>query len=459
MKRKHMLALVLAISIVCSCFPTKQAQAVQFKDISGHWAYEYIIQATNRGLFSGTSKTTFSPDNSMTRAMFVRVLASYSKENISGYTTTQFKDVPKHAWYTHAVAWAYEKGIVSGVSKHQFHPNEKISREQIAALMIRFANYQKFVLPRVRDGKLFADSKQCSAYALDSVYTLYRAGIINGINDSQYNPKGSTTRAEAAVILCKYANAAEKKLVNSQRIPLISHRGYSAGAPENTMPAFMLSVQRGYTMIETDVMFTKDNVPVLIHDGTIDRISNGSGAVSAMTYEQLKAYDFSYVDGKNFSSYRGTRIATFEEFAAFCAQYHVHAFIELKTEMTEPQVKTLMDIAKKYGVQYNSTWISFNYTNLKYVKGNNPQSRLCLLADRVSDATLSYAMQLKNTVNSVSLGANVLHLTSEDRTECLLKHIALCVWTVDDLNQAIGQANTCAQYITTNALTWGNLYQ
>lgn len=459
MKRKRMLAVVLAIGILCTCFPAKQAQAVQFKDISGHWAYEYIIQAIHQGLFSGTSKTTFSPDDSMTRAMFVCVLASYSKEDISGYTTTQFNDVPKNAWYAHAVAWAYEKGIVSGVSNKKFQPDQKISREQIAALMIRFANDQKFVLPRVRKGKLFADSKQCSTYALDSVYTLYRAGIINGVSNSHYNPKGSTTRAEAAVILCKYANAARKKTVNSERIPLISHRGYSAGAPENTMPAFTLAVQRGYKMVETDVMFTKDNVPVLIHDGKIDRTSNGSGAVSEMTYEQLKIYDFSYVNGKDFSAYRGTHMITFEEFAAFCAKYHVHSFIELKTKMTISQVKKLTDIAKKYGIQNHSTWISFDYTNLKYVKSNNPQSRLCLLADRINNTTLSYMAQLKNTVNSVFLGANVLYLSSADRTKCLLKHISLCVWTVNDLDKAIEQANTCAQYITTDALTWGNLYQ
>ena len=118
-------------------------------------------------------------------------------------------------------------------------------------------------------------------------------------------------------------------------------------------------------MIETDVRFTRDDVPVLIHDTTIDRTSNGSGKVSEMTYEQLKSYDFSYVDGKDFSAYRGTRIPTFEEFAAFCAKYHVHPFIELKEEMTASQVKTLTDLTAKYGIQYQSTWISFNYGNLK----------------------------------------------------------------------------------------------
>ena len=459
MKRKRMLALILAAGILCTCFPAKHAQAARFKDISGHWAHDYIIQATERGFFSGTSSTTFSPDKMMTRAMFVSVLASYSGENISGYTTNKFQDVPKDAWYAHAVAWAYRMGVTSGVTGTKFGPNERISREQLAVLMIRFANYQQFVLPRVREGKLFADSGKCSEYALDSVYTLYRAGIVNGINNSNYNPKGGTTRAEAAVILCQYANAAAKKTSSSERIPLISHRGYSSGAPENTMPAFTLAVQRGYQLIETDVMFTRDGVPVLIHDSNIDRTSNGSGKVSDMTYAQLKTYDFSYVDGKDFSAYRGTRIPTFEEFAAFCAKNNVHPFIELKVQMTEAQIHKLTDIATKYGIQYQSTWISFNYGNLKYVKSSHPQSSLCLLTDRISSRELSYAAQLKNTVNTVCLGANEMYLKPADRARCLSKRIPLGVWTVNDVPWAVTQANTCAQYITTDGLTWGNLYR
>lgn len=459
MKRKRMLALILAAGILCTCFPAKHAQAARFTDIWGHWAYDSIIQATDRGFFSGTSSTTFSPDEIMTRAMFVTVLASYSGENISGYTTNKFQDVPKHAWYAHAVAWAYRMGITSGVSETKFGPNERISREQLAALMIRFANYQQFVLPRVREGKLFADSGKCSAYALDSVYTLYRAGIVNGVNHSNYNPQGGTTRAQAAVILCQYANAAAKKTSSSERIPLISHRGYSSGAPENTMPAFTLAVQRGYQLLETDVMFTKDGVPVLIHDSQIDRTSNGSGKVSEMTYEQLKSYDFSYVDGKDFSAYRGTCIPTFEEFAAFCAKNNVHPFIELKAQMTEAQIHKLTDIATKYGIQYRSTWISFQYDNLKYVKSSHPQSSLCLLTDQVSSRALSYVAQLKNTVNTVCLGANAAYLKPADCARCLSKHIPLGVWTVNDVPWAVTQANTCAQYITTDGLTWGNLYR
>ena len=225
------------------------------------------------------------------------------------------------------------------------------------------------------------------------------------------------------------------------------------------MPAFTLAVQRGYQLLETDVMFTKDGVPVLIHDSNIDRTSNGSGKVSDMTYAQLKTYDFSYVDGKDFSAYRGTRIPTFEEFAAFCAKNNVHPFIELKVQMTEAQIHKLTDIATKYGIQYQSTWISFNYGNLKYVKSSHPQSSLCLLTDRISSRELSYAAQLKNTVNTVCLGANEMYLKPADRARCLSKRIPLGVWTVNDVPWAVTQANTCAQYITTDGLTWGNLYR
>ena len=82
-------------------------------------------QAVNLGLFSGTTPRTFSPDANMTRAMFVTVLAKYSKEDIQQYTTSQFRDVPADAWYAHAVAWAYSGGIISGTSKNQFSPESK----------------------------------------------------------------------------------------------------------------------------------------------------------------------------------------------------------------------------------------------------------------------------------------------------------------------------------------------
>ena len=103
---KRWLAGALAAVMLFAICPQQPASASNFTDISGHWAESYINKAVNLGLFSGTTPTTFSPDANMTRAMFVTVLAKYSKEDIQQYTTSQFRDVPADAWYAHAVAWA-----------------------------------------------------------------------------------------------------------------------------------------------------------------------------------------------------------------------------------------------------------------------------------------------------------------------------------------------------------------
>lgn len=458
MKHKRIITAFLTAVILLTGFPANHAKAVQFTDISGHWAKDYIIRATDLGIFSGVTANTFQPNGTMTRAMFVTVLASCSGEQVSGYKTSQFRDVSSNKWYASAVAWAYQKGIVAGTSATAFSPNKSVSREQIASLVVRFANYQGRVLPRIRQGILFTDSDSCADYALDAITILYRSGVVNGVGNAKFDPKGDATRAEAAVILCKYVDLASHAYSSSEKIPMVSHRGYNAAAPENTMPAFQLSVQKGYQYIETDVQFTSDDIPVLIHDSTIDRTSNGSGKVANMTYHTLQKYDFSYVDGLNYAGYRGTKIPTYEEFIVFCAENDIHPFIELKSAMSSSQVKKLVNIAVKYGMQYNITWISFNYTNLKYAKSYSPTSTLCLLTNSVTAENLTNANTLKNGTNTVLIGAEYAGMTEAQKASCLRKNIAYCVWTVDTGAEGIQQANTCAAYITTNNLTWSDLY-
>lgn len=224
---KRWLAGALAAVMLFAICPQQPASASNFTDISGHWAESYINKAVNLGLFSGTTPTTFSPDANMTRAMFVTVLAKYSKEDIQQYTTSQFRDVPADAWYAHAVAWAYSGGIISGTSKNQFSPDSAITREQMATLIVRFANYQRFALPRVRSGKTFSDKSQTADYSLDATYTLYRSGIINGTSSKTFSPTGKATRAQCAVIFCQYDSARKDTSSEDTQVRLVNHRGYN----------------------------------------------------------------------------------------------------------------------------------------------------------------------------------------------------------------------------------------
>lgn len=457
---KQWVAGTLAAVMLFAVCPQEQAVAAKFTDTSGHWAEKSIDQAVDLGLFSGTTSTTFSPDEEMTRAMFVEVLARYSGKNIEQYTTTQFRDVASDAWYAHAVAWAYKEGIVSGTSANQFSPDRAITREQMAALMVRFANYQQCVLPRIRSTKIFSDRKQTADYSLDAVYTLYRSGIMSGTSSSTFSPTGKATRAQCAVVFCRYNDTQKNAETADQQVRLVNHRGYSAEAPENTMPAYALSVRKGYHYVETDVQFTKDNVPVLIHDSTIDRTSNGTGNVADLTYGQLKNYDFSYKSNSSerWAGYEGTKIATFEEFISFCSRNHLHPYIELKVPMTKDQVKTLFNLTKQYGMQYDVTWISFYAGDLMYMKDIDTTAPLCLLANNVDSGALKNAQNLKNGKNSVTIGANCGLLTVSQRATMLKNNIAWCVWTVDNLASVKQYVNSSAEAVTTDNITSSDVY-
>ncbi len=459
-RTKQWIVGALSAVMLFSACPHEQAYAAKFTDISGHWAEKYINQAVDLGLFSGTTPTTFSPDTVMTRAMFVTVLAKYSKEDISSYTTTQFKDVPADAWYAHAVAWAYQEGIVSGTSDHQFSPDLAITREQMAALMVRFANYQDCVLPRTRSTKFFSDRKQTADYALDAVYTLYRSGIMSGTSSGTFSPTGNATRAQCTVVFCQYNDVQKISETADKQVRLVNHRGYSAEAPENTMPAYALSVRKGYRYVETDVQFTKDNVPVLIHDTTIDRTSNGTGNVADLTYGQLQNYDFSYKSNSSerWAGYEGTKIATFEEFIAFCSRNHLHPYIELKVPMTKNQVKTLYNLTEQYDMRYNVTWISFYANNLMHMKDIDATAPLCLLANKVDSNAIKNAQKLKNGKNSITIGANCSLLTVSQRATMLKNNIAWCVWTVDNLTSVKQYTNSSAEAVTTDNITPSDIY-
>ena len=138
----------------------------------------------------------------------------------------------------------------------------------------------------------------------------------------------------------------------------INHRGYCLEAPENTLSAYKLSARKGFRYVECDVSFTSDNIPVLLHDNTINRTSNWTGTIGELTLEQVKQYDF----GSWFSpNYTGEKIPTFEEFIALCRKLGLHPYIEIKSVsgITEDHIKSIVNIVKRYGMKDKVTYISF----------------------------------------------------------------------------------------------------
>lgn len=211
----------------------------------------------------------------------------------------------------------------------------------------------------------------------------------------------------------------------------INHRGYCTEAPENTLPAYILSYEKGFRYVECDVAFTSDNVAVLLHDSTIDRTSDGSGTIASMTYAQVSQYDF----GSWFSSeFAGTKIPTLAEFLALCRNYGMHPYIEIKSNAnySQEQLKIIVDLVSAYGMKGNVTYISFNLPFLQSIKEIDSTARLGYLVQSVSQSVIDSVKGLRTGYNdafvdSSSYGSSVIEL-------CKSNGVSLEVWTLNSEN-------------------------
>ncbi len=179
-----------------------------FQDISlDSWYHSAVDYAVSEGLFQGISETEFAPEQPMTRAMMVTVLWRYSGGAAEG--NPPFSDVPEDSWYTEAVAWAYENGIVTGVETDLFDPEGEITREQMATILYRFAAGKELDVSNTAALEHFGDAVQVSAYAKEALCWTYAEGIITGSDEDGtlwLLPGDSATRAQVAAILMRFAH-------------------------------------------------------------------------------------------------------------------------------------------------------------------------------------------------------------------------------------------------------------
>ena len=175
-----------------------------FTDINGHWAKEHILFTVSRGLFSGTSETTFSPNTTLTRGMFVTALGRLAGINPADYQTRKFTDVKADAYYAPYVNWAVSKGIVSGTTSSTFAPDSNITREQMAVIMKNYADKMGYSIPKTLEAVTFADNAQISSWAKDAVKAMQQAGVLSGKENNRFDPQGNATRAEAATVLHRF---------------------------------------------------------------------------------------------------------------------------------------------------------------------------------------------------------------------------------------------------------------
>ncbi len=175
-----------------------------FTDIAEHWAQADIEFVAARGLFAGTGNNQFSPDISMTRGMFVTALGRMAGIDATAHKTNKFTDVAETTYYAPYVAWAAEKGIVSGTSTTTFAPDQTITREQMAVIMSNYAKAMSYTIPKTSDAVTFADSASIASWARDAVRSMQMADILMGKGQNRFDPAASATRAEVAAVLHRY---------------------------------------------------------------------------------------------------------------------------------------------------------------------------------------------------------------------------------------------------------------
>ncbi|MDR2133433.1 MAG: S-layer homology domain-containing protein [Clostridiales Family XIII bacterium] len=179
-----------------------------FTDVKqSDWFYGDVEYVSVNGLFNGTSATAFSPTTPMTRGMLTTVLARLNGTDLSAYTASGFDDVADGKYYTAAVAWAAANGIVSGVGSDEFAPDRAVTRQEMAAMIVRYAEFAKKQFPTTRQFVIFADDDRIADWAKNAVQTLYCGGIVSGKPGNIFDPQGNATRAEVAAILHRFGIA------------------------------------------------------------------------------------------------------------------------------------------------------------------------------------------------------------------------------------------------------------
>ena len=178
-----------------------------FTDVhEGDWFYGDVAYAVQNGLFVGLGETTFGPDDPITRGMLVTVLWRIEGQPGAPGTPMGFADVSADGYYRDAVAWASANGVVFGVEEDLFAPDDPVTRQQTAAILVRYASYAGKVFPANDEYIAFADADQIDGYAQAPIQTLFHAGIIQGVGGDRVDPRGHASRAQAAAILRRYAD-------------------------------------------------------------------------------------------------------------------------------------------------------------------------------------------------------------------------------------------------------------
>lgn len=243
--KRRLISLLLALVMILALLPV-QAFAVDpanpFRDVKrGDWCYEAVQYVRVNGFFNGTTRTTFSPNDTMTRGMFVTALGRLAGVDTSQYQgPSAFTDVPEDAYFAPYVAWAAKHGITTGTGDGRFSPYAPINRQQMAAFFVRY--FDAFGVDYTTGQNVAttpADMESVSSYARDAVRKLWQRGLLNG-DGVNFNPTGNATRAQAATVCWRLDRTVEtwykEPGVASERVKLDPATGLPYSRQQPTRP-------------------------------------------------------------------------------------------------------------------------------------------------------------------------------------------------------------------------------
>lgn len=212
----------------------KEPAAVSpFEDVAAtDWYYEAACYVKEQGLMQGTDATHFSPDMVLTRGMIVTIL--HQMDGAAAVSGAPFPDVAESAYYAVPIAWAAEKGIVSGYPDGCFGPDDPITRQQLVTILHHFATYRGLSCPAGGTLDGFSDAAQAAEYALSALRWALETGLISGTSKTTLSPLGGATRAQAAVILMRLADLLDEPEPPVKR-PGSTHSG-SGGSEKPPVP-------------------------------------------------------------------------------------------------------------------------------------------------------------------------------------------------------------------------------
>ncbi len=237
MMKKRLISILLALCMLLTMLPvqvlatlteskptaaeqTTGAQPVSnpFSDVQeSDWFYSSAMYALQNGLFNGTSETSFSPQGTMTRAMYVTVMGRIAGIDPADYSGgSNFSDVPANSWYAPYVNWAQQSNITSGVGNGRFDPDGLVTREQMAAMTVRFFDAYKITYPEATVAGEPADLANISDYAREAVMKLWKCGLFMGDAQGYFNPRNNAIRAEAAAFCLRTDKAVREWFTKSK---------------------------------------------------------------------------------------------------------------------------------------------------------------------------------------------------------------------------------------------------